>query len=86
MTRATGEKDPAPASLNALSANAAAAAIVSGDTTSVALVEACLDRIESRDALVCAWAYVDAELALAHARDADAAREAGNPSWISQTM
>ena len=63
--------------LNALSADAAAAAIISGDTTSVALVESCLDRIESRDALVSAWVYVDAELALSKAREADAALEAG---------
>jgi Asp-tRNA(Asn)/Glu-tRNA(Gln) amidotransferase A subunit family amidase len=65
--------------LNALSANAAAAAIACGDTTSVALLESCLDRIESRDALVSAWVYVDAELALGKARDSDAAREAGKP-------
>ncbi|NCF27051.1 MAG: amidase [Gammaproteobacteria bacterium] len=63
--------------LNALTASAAAAAIISGDTTSVALVESCLDRIESRDALVSAWVYVDAELALSKAREADAALEAG---------
>jgi Asp-tRNA(Asn)/Glu-tRNA(Gln) amidotransferase A subunit family amidase len=65
--------------LNTLSANAAAAAIAQGVTTSVALLESCLDRIESRDALVSAWVYVDAELALGKARDADAAREAGKP-------
>ncbi len=79
MTRATGKKDAAPATLNTLSANAAAAAIVSGDTTSVALVEACLDCIESKDALVSAWVFVDVELALAQARDADAASGAGKP-------
>jgi len=79
MIRATTDKHTAPAPLNALSANAAAAAIASGDTNSVALVEACLARIESKDALVCAWAYLDAELALGQARDADAARGAGKP-------
>jgi len=56
-----------------LSAAAAAAAIARGDLTSVDLVESCLERIESRDALVGAWAYVDANQALAHAREADAA-------------
>ena len=60
-----------------LPAAAAAAAIASGEITSLALVESCLERIEGRDALVSAWAFVDAELALAAARDADAARDAG---------
>ena len=68
--------DPA---LNELSATAAAAAMASGEITSGALVESCLDRIETRDALVSAWVYVDAELAMAKARDADAARGAGGP-------
>jgi len=79
MTSVTIGKDPPEPPLNTLSANAATAAMASGDTTSVALVEACLDRIESKDALVCAWAFVDAELALAQARAADAASEAGKP-------
>ena len=65
--------------LHELTATAATAAIASGDTTSVALLESCLARIESRDALVSAWVYVDAGPALAKARDADAAREAGTP-------
>lgn len=60
-----------------LPAAAAAAAIAGGEITSLALVESCLERIEGRDALVSAWAFVDAELALAAARDADAARDAG---------
>jgi Asp-tRNA(Asn)/Glu-tRNA(Gln) amidotransferase A subunit family amidase len=79
MTRTTVKQNPAPATLNGLSANAAAAAIVNGESTSVALVEACLGRIESKDALVSAWVFVDAELALAQARDADAANERGKP-------
>ncbi len=79
MIRAATDKNTAPVPLNALSANAAAAAIASGDTTSVALVESCLERIESKDALISAWVYVDAELALRKARDADAAGEAGTP-------
>ena len=65
--------------LNTLSATAAAAAIACGETTSSALLEACLERIETRDALVSAWVYVDAELALAKARAADDARAAGKP-------
>ena len=65
--------------LHELSASASAAAIAREDTTSVALVESCLEHIESRDALVSAWAHVDADLAVSAARDADAARAAGNP-------
>jgi Asp-tRNA(Asn)/Glu-tRNA(Gln) amidotransferase A subunit family amidase len=65
--------------LNTLSATAAAAAMACGETSSSALLEACLDRIETRDALVSAWVYVDAELALAKARAADDARAAGKP-------
>jgi Asp-tRNA(Asn)/Glu-tRNA(Gln) amidotransferase A subunit family amidase len=76
----TAKKDVAPTTLNGLSANAAAAAIANGESTSVALVEACLDRIESKDALVSAWVFVDAELALTQARSADAASKAGKPA------
>ena len=65
--------------LHRLSATASAAAIAGGDTTSVALVESCLGRTESRDALVNAWVYVDAQGALGRARDADSARRAGKP-------
>lgn len=69
-----GEGNSAP---DRLPAAAAAAAIGRGEITAEALVAACLDRIETRDALVCAWAHVDAEGALAAARRADAARDAG---------
>jgi Asp-tRNA(Asn)/Glu-tRNA(Gln) amidotransferase A subunit family amidase len=63
--------------LNELSASRAAAAIAKGEVTSTALLESCLDRIETRDALVCAWVPVAAERALARARKADAAVAAG---------
>ena len=70
---------PKSAALNEMSATSAAAAIAAGEITSLALVEACLARIESRDALVGAWSYVDANASLAAARDADAARAEGRP-------
>ncbi len=63
--------------LHELSATSMAAAIASGETTCVALTGACLERIQDRDALVSAWVHVDAKGALAAARDADAARDAG---------
>lgn len=71
--------DQADTTLNTLSAAAAAAAIAGGDITSEALVEACLDRIETRDALVWAWVHVDTDRALAEAREADGARRGGQP-------
>src|SRR5690349_12500995 len=57
---------------NHLSAAAAAQRIAAGKLTSVALVEACLARIAERENDVHAWAFVDAELALAQARARDA--------------
>ena len=55
-----------------MTATVAAAAIRDGRLTSVALVESCLERIRERDAEVRAFAYVDADLALAQARQRDA--------------
>ncbi len=58
--------------LNELTATEAAAKIAKGEITSVALVEACLDRIVARNkALNGAWAFVDREIALAQARVRD---------------
>ena len=65
--------------LNELSFANAAASIKSGDITSERLVRDCLDRIESRDGDVQAWAFIDPELALAQARVCDAADDPKGP-------
>ena len=54
-----------------LTATAASAAIESGRLTSEALVSACLERITARETDVQAWAWVDADQALAQARARD---------------
>lgn len=61
----------------ALTATAAAATIREGELTSEALVTACLNRIAAREAEVQAWEHLDPDLALAHAREADAALARG---------
>jgi Asp-tRNA(Asn)/Glu-tRNA(Gln) amidotransferase A subunit family amidase len=65
--------------LNELSAIGAARAIASGETTSEALVSACLERIAAREPAVRAWAFLDAELALGQARACDAEMKSGYP-------
>ncbi len=55
----------------------AAAEIRDGRITSEELVAACLKRIDSLEEQVQAWTYLDAELALAQARSADQALQAG---------
>ena len=57
--------------LNQIGAADAAARIAAGTLTSEALVRACLERIEEREADVMAWAFVDPDLALAQARARD---------------
>lgn len=66
-----------PEGLNILSAAAMAAGIASGEFTSEALVSDCLARIDAREGDIHAWAFVDAELALAQARARDCERPAG---------
>ena len=64
---------------NDLTLTAAAAAIAAGNISSERLVRDCLDRIEERDPLVHAWAFVDPELALAQARACDRAPDRQGP-------
>lgn len=64
---------------NEITLSEAAAAIAAGDVTSERLVRDCLDRIEARDPVIHAWAYVDPELALAQARACDAAPDRLGP-------
>jgi aspartyl-tRNA(Asn)/glutamyl-tRNA(Gln) amidotransferase subunit A len=57
-----------------------AGALASGETTSVALTQACLDRITAVDPAVHAFLHVDAEGALVQAAAADERRAAGRPA------
>ena len=63
-----------PAQMSALRA---AEAIREGELTSVALVEACLARIEECEEQIGAWEHLDEDLALRQAREADLARREG---------
>ncbi|HEV8584640.1 MAG TPA: amidase [Methylomirabilota bacterium] len=60
-----------------LGVQAAAAAVKSGEVTSQALVDACLERIRAVDGTVKAWIHVDEAGARAAARAADAAVRPG---------
>lgn len=51
--------------------------MAAGDLTAVALLTACLDRIDTRDPAVRAWLYVARESALADARRLDVERRSG---------
>lgn len=63
--------------LTRLSASEAAAAISRGETTSEALVSACLERIAEREQAVQAWCHLEPEQALAQARTADRSEPKG---------
>ena len=65
--------------LSELSAVDAAAAIRAGECTSEELVRACLDHTESIERTVGAWQYLEPELAMKQARDADLHRRGGAP-------
>jgi amidase len=60
-----------------LSASEAAARIRDGKLTSEALVRSCLERIDSRESQVKAWVHLDADFALAQARDCDRSANRG---------
>ena len=64
---------------NALSACDAIRDIKRGALSSVALVKACLARIEETDAQLKAWAHLDRDHALAQAEELDTIRRAGRP-------
>jgi len=65
--------------LNWLTANQAAQGIRDGLFSSQDLVRACIAQIQAREPEVQAWAYFDAEHALAQAKLADDSRAAGTP-------
>jgi len=60
--------------MKAITAVEAVAAIEAGTLTSEKLVRDCLDRIAQRDGIVKAWAHLDPDQAIAHAKAADAVR------------
>ena len=60
-----------------LSAAQAAAAIRNGECTAEELVQSCINRIQSLEDSVAAWAQFDPEHALQQARDADQQRQGG---------
>ena len=57
--------------LNRFSATEIARQIAAGETTAVAVTEACLARIEERERVLHAWAFIDPDLALEQARACD---------------
>jgi aspartyl-tRNA(Asn)/glutamyl-tRNA(Gln) amidotransferase subunit A len=70
---------PSTEPLTDLGIRDAAERIRRGGCSSVALVEACLARVRARDTELQAWAHVDADGALAAARERDAEASAGRP-------
>jgi Asp-tRNA(Asn)/Glu-tRNA(Gln) amidotransferase A subunit family amidase len=70
---------PSTEPLTDLGVREAAARIQRGEVSSVALVEACLSRVRALEPEVLAWAHVDADGALAAARECDAESKNGRP-------
>ena len=65
------------AEINELTATAVAHKILLGEVTCEELVRACLERVKQREPVIRAWAYVDAEAAIRHARELDSAKPNG---------
>src|SRR4051812_37773050 len=62
---------PMPAPLNEWSASEIAEAVNAGKVTCESVTRACLDRIATREQEVHAWAYCDADQAIAAAQELD---------------
>ncbi len=62
-----------------LSARDAARAVATGELRATELVEACLKRVDERDADIEAWAFLDRDKAMAEAEERDRRRQAGMP-------
>src|SRR6185503_7464271 len=60
-----------PVGLNLLTAVELSEKIAAGQTTSVAILQDCLNRIKARDPDIRGWAHVDSDLALKQARACD---------------
>lgn len=79
MAQDTKRSAKTDATLNGMAASALATGLRDGRISATDLMEACLDRIETREPEVKAWAFLDAERARERAKMADARREAGLP-------
>lgn len=72
-------RDSGPGGLNLLSATEMSGEMASGRATSEGIVRDCLARIAARDPEIEAWAFIDPELALQQAREADSLRAEKGP-------
>jgi Asp-tRNA(Asn)/Glu-tRNA(Gln) amidotransferase A subunit family amidase len=79
MTTQKASNDPPKESLWALGATQAARLLGEGRITAEALTASCLERIAAIEPKVRAFAFLDAEQALADARECDRRRKAGLP-------
>lgn len=75
----TDLRNAGPGGLNLLSATEMSGELASGQATSEGVVRDCLARIEARDPEIEAWAFIDPELALGQAREADRLRAETGP-------